>query len=106
MGLLDDIFDSTVTVYPRTGLSARGIPGFGESYEVPCYVESGIKRVVNDKGEVIAASLFGMFKTDCGIEINHEIEYNSRRYRAAVIHPFACPDEEPHLEIHFQGRAQ
>lgn len=105
MSLLDDIFDSTLTVYPRTGLSARGVPGFGASYEVPCYLEPGLKRIVNDKGEVVSSSLFGMFKADCGIKINDEAVYDSRRYRAVAVDSFTCPGEDPHVEIHFQGCA-
>ncbi|MCL5105672.1 MAG: YqbH/XkdH family protein [Armatimonadetes bacterium] len=95
----------TITIYPRTGVGAY-VPKFGASYEETWYIEPGFKTVTDSKGQEIVSSLFGLGPADSALNVNDEIVWNGRRYRAIDVQPLRFGGEAHHVEAYFGSVAE
>lgn len=100
MSFPDDQMHETVTVRPRAGVGAYG-PQFAAEYEEICYLEPGFKLITDSTGQEVVASLFGIFRAECSIQVADEIVWNEQTYRAIAVDGLRFGGASHHVEAYF-----
>lgn len=104
MAFPNDLMFDTVYVQPCVGESGYG-PIFGVEFEELCSLEPGFKSVTDAKGNVVVASLSGIFRAECAIKVNDEISYETKRFRAVNVALMRLEGIGHHVEIDFASVA-
>ena len=100
MAFPDDAMFDTLTIRPFQGQSAYG-PLYGNEYDVPCCLDRSFKVITDSTGQIVTASLSGIFRAECTIKANDLAISGSQQYRAVMVNPQSLAGVVNHVEIDF-----
>jgi hypothetical protein len=95
----------TASVRPTAGQGAYG-PVYGTAFGINCYLEPGFRRVTNERGEEVVASLFGVFPATSSLSAGDELTWNDRRYIAVDVQPMSFGGSPDHVEAYFTSEGE
>ena len=98
------IMCDTLTITPKSGNGAYG-PVYGVEYTVNAYVEAGYKRVVNQTGQEVVASLFAICAADFAGHVGDKVAFEGRNYEIVDVQPFREGRRVHHSEVYLQSIA-
>jgi len=73
-------FGENVIVYLSAGRGAAGAV-FDGAYHTIAVVSLGLKNITDSRGDEIVSSGSALFRSDCEVRINDEVEYRGKRYK-------------------------
>lgn len=94
----------SLTITHNVGNSAFGPIDAGNVVE-KWYLEPTTKRVANDKGEEVVASLFGIGPYDSVATVGDKVTWGASTYRVIKADALRPCGEVTHVEAYFQGVA-
>lgn len=98
MAVLSYLLGQEVTIERCRGSTATGSV-YGAPVAYQAAVDLSQKRLVNDKGEVVASLGEVLLNPDAEIGVGDRVEYEGRKYAAVIVNPVRVGKRLHHYEV-------